>query len=124
GLAKGSPIDSKISVITGSIQGGAQGQALPARLVDFRSIEQGDAALLKVEASDLPSIELASDADVQIGTPLLSIGYPASADAVTDPSLEPSDKDGQVSSKKTIGSVPFYETSAAVTPGMSGGPTV
>ena len=74
--------------------------------------------------ADLPSVELATDADVHVGTPLLSIGYPASADAVTDPSLEPSNKDGQVSAKKTVGSVPVYETSAALTPGMSGGPTV
>jgi serine protease Do len=124
GKAKGSPIDTQISVVTGSVQGGAAGQALPARVVDARPFDQGDVALLKVETTDLPSVELATDADVQIGTTLLSIGYPASADAVTDPSLEPSNKDGQVSSKKTVGSVPVYETSAALTPGMSGGPTV
>lgn len=124
GQAKGSPIDTQISVVTGSVQGGGKGQALPARVVDSRPFDQGDVALLKVETTDLPSVELATDADVQIGTPLLSIGYPASADAVTDPSLEPSNKDGQVSSKKTVGSVPVYETSAALTPGMSGGPTV
>ena len=124
GRAKGSPIDTQISVVTGSLQGGGKGQAVPARVVDVRPFDQGDVALLKVESTDLPSIELATDADVQVGTPVLSIGYPASADAVTDPSLEPSNKDGQVSSKKTVGSVPVYETSAALTPGMSGGPTV
>lgn len=124
GLAKGSPLDSTITVVTGSTDGGASGRSLPARVVDARSFEQGDVALLKVATTDLPSIELATDADVQIGTPLLSVGYPASADAVTDPSLEPSNKDGQVSSRKTVGSAPVYETSAALTPGMSGGPTV
>jgi serine protease Do len=124
GAAKGSPIDSRISVITGSTTGAATGKAMPARVVDFRPLSEGDVALLKVESADLPSVELGGDADVQIGTPLLSVGYPASADAVTDPSLEPSNKDGQVSSKKTVGSVPVYETSAALTPGMSGGPTV
>jgi S1-C subfamily serine protease len=124
GTAKGSPIDTQIAVVTGSVQGGGTPQALPARVVDSRPFDQGDVALLKVETSDLPSVELATDADVQVGTPVLSIGYPASADAVTDPSLEPSNKDGQVSSKKTVGSVPVYETSAALTPGMSGGPTV
>ena len=124
GKAKGSAIDTQIAVVTGSVQGGGQPQALPARVVDSRALDQGDVALLKVETTDLPSIELATDADVQVGTPLLSIGYPASADAVTDLSLEPSNKDGQVSSKKTVGSVPVYETSAALTPGMSGGPTV
>ena len=124
GKAKGSAIDTQIAVVTGSVQGGGKPQALPARVVDARPFTQGDVALLKVETTDLPSVELATDADVQIGTPLLSIGYPASADAVTDPSLEPSNKDGQVSAKKTVGSVPVYETSAALTPGMSGGPTV
>ena len=124
GKAKGSAIDTQIAVVTGSVQGGGKPQVLPARLVDIRPFTQGDVALLKVETTDLPSVELATDADVQVGTPLLSIGYPASADAVTDPSLEPSNKDGQVSAKKTVGSVPVYETSAALTPGMSGGPTV
>ena len=124
GKAKGSAIDTQIAVVTGSVQGGGKPQVLPARLVDIRPFTQGDGALLKVETTDLPTVELAGDADVQIGTPLLSIGYPASADAVTDPSLEPSNKDGQVSAKKTVGSVPVYETSAALTPGMSGGPTV
>lgn len=121
GATKGSPIDAQISVITGT---NTNANALPARVVDYRPLDQGDVALLKVETTDLPSVELATDADVQIGTPVLSIGYPASADAVTDASLEPSNKDGQVSSKKTLGTVPVYETSAALSGGMSGGPTV
>jgi hypothetical protein len=87
GKAKGSAIDTQIAVVTGSVQGGGKPQVLPARLVDIRPFTQGDVALLKVETTDLPTVELAGDADVQIGTPLLSIGYPASADAVTDPSL-------------------------------------
>ncbi|GJF06515.1 serine protease [Pseudonocardia sp. D17] len=125
GTAKGSPIDAQVAVISGATSGaGAAVNALPARVVDFRPIDQGDVALLKIETTDLPTVELATDADVQIGTPVLSIGYPASADAVTDPSLEPSNKDGQVSSKKTLGTVPVYETSAALSPGMSGGPTI
>lgn len=81
-------------------------------------------ALLKIEASELPSAELAPDADVGQGTPVLSIGYPGSTAEVTDPGLESTFKDGQISSKTTSGSVPFYETSAAVSQGMSGGPTV
>ncbi|GAA1846587.1 hypothetical protein GCM10009836_27720 [Pseudonocardia ailaonensis] len=125
GTAKGSPIESQFSAVIGSGTGGkTKGQALPARLVDFRPIGQGDVALLKVESSDLPTAHLGSDADAAIGTPVLSIGYPASADSVTDTTLEPSNKDGQISTKRTMGSVPFYETSASLSPGMSGGPTV
>ncbi len=47
-----------------------------------------------------------------------------SLESLTDPSLEPSNKDGTVSSKKTQGNTPVYEISAAVGSGMSGGPAV
>ncbi|GAA4684103.1 hypothetical protein GCM10023215_18480 [Pseudonocardia yuanmonensis] len=125
GQAKNSPIEAQYSAVIGSGTGnGAKGQAVPARLVDFRPPAQGDVALLKIESTDLPSVQLGTDTDAAIGTPVLSIGYPAAADAVTDPTLEPSNKDGQISTKRTMGSVPYYETSASLSPGMSGGPTV
>lgn len=120
GQQKDSPIDLSISVATG----GPGGPVVPARVVDVRPLAEGDVALLKVETTDLPVIELAADAAVQVGTPVLSIGFPASAGAVADPGAEPSVKDGQISSKQTVGSVPVYETSAALTEGMSGGPSV
>ncbi|MFR9804008.1 trypsin-like peptidase domain-containing protein [Pseudonocardia sp. RS010] len=125
GEAKGSPIDAQYSAVIGSGTGsGAEGKVVPARLVDFRPATQGDVALLKIESSDLPSVQLGGETDTAVGTPVLSIGYPAAADAVTDPTLEPSNKDGQISTRRTMGSVPFYETSASLSPGMSGGPTV
>jgi serine protease Do len=52
------------------------------------------------------------------------VGYAGSGDIVTDPSLEPTNKDGTISSKATHGTIPVYETSAALTGGMSGGPTI
>jgi hypothetical protein len=57
---------------------------------------------------------------------VVSIGYPASVDSVTDPNLTPSFKDGSISSVKTVqgGVLPVYEISAAVSGGMSGGPSV
>jgi S1-C subfamily serine protease len=125
GTAKGSPIEARYAAVIGSGTGnGAKGQAVPARLVDFRPPSQGDVALLKIERSDLPSVQLGTDADTAIGTPVLSIGYPAAADAITDTTLEPSTKDGQISTRRTIAGVPYYETSASLSPGMSGGPTV
>ncbi|WP_433506452.1 trypsin-like peptidase domain-containing protein [Pseudonocardia halophobica] len=125
GQAKGSPMDAQYSAVIGSGTGsGTKGEVVPARLVDFRPPAQGDVALLKIESSDLPSVQLGTDTDAAIGTPVLSIGYPAAADAVTDTTLEPSNKDGQISTKRTMGSVPYYETSASLSPGMSGGPTV
>jgi hypothetical protein len=83
-------------------------------------------ALLKVEQTNLPTIQLATDGDVAIGTSVLSVGYPASSDAVTDATLEPTFKDGRISSRRTRenGLLPVYEISAALTGGMSGGPTV
>jgi hypothetical protein len=55
---------------------------------------------------------------------VLAIGYPGSADAAADPNLEPSNKNGQISSHRTLHEHPFYEFSAAATHGMSGGPLV
>lgn len=125
GQAKGSPVDVQYAAVIGSGTGSAaDGTSVPARLVDFRPNSQGDVALLKIESTDLPSVDVDKGTSAAIGTPVLSIGYPASADAVTDTTLEPSNKDGQVSTTRTIGSVPFYETSASLSPGMSGGPTV
>jgi len=125
GFEDSSPIDREVSVIVGGgIGNDAEGNALPAQVIDYQPLSEGDVALLKIEASELPSAELAPDADVAQGTPVLSIGYPGSTAEVTDPGLEPTFKDGQISSKTMSGSVPFYETSAAVSQGMSGGPTV
>ncbi|RDI49653.1 trypsin-like peptidase domain-containing protein [Nocardia mexicana] len=120
GDAKGSPLDLQVVVQLGS----GKADPLPARVVDYRSLGQGDVALLEVEAHALASAELTTDADVRIGDQVMAVGYPASTDLVTDRSAEPSNKEGAISSKKTQGSVPVYEISAAVSPGMSGGPTV
>jgi serine protease Do len=98
----------------------------PARVVEVKPLNQGDVALLKVEASNLPTVQLAEQTAITIGTPVLAVGYPASSDMVTDQTLDPSYKDGKVSSEKTRdgGLLPVYEISAAVSAGMSGGPTV
>ncbi|TVS84568.1 trypsin-like peptidase domain-containing protein [Mycobacterium helveticum] len=97
---------------------------LLANVVDFRPIGKGDVAVLKVERHNMPSSELASDADISIGTPILAVGYPESTKRITDPSLDPTNKSGTVSKKSSMGSVPEYEIDAPVTEGMSGGPTV
>src|SRR5262249_30637884 len=53
-----------------------------------------------------------------------AIGYPASVDKVTDPSNEPSFKDGHVSAMQTYNGLPFIQTDSALSAGMSGGPVV
>ncbi|KKC04719.1 trypsin-like peptidase domain-containing protein [Mycobacterium nebraskense] len=95
-----------------------------ANVVDFRPLGKGDAALLKVAKRNLPSSELATDADVAIGTPILAVGFPESTQNVTGPSLDPTYKSGKVSKKSVAGSNPAYEIDAAMTEGMSGGPTI
>jgi serine protease Do len=127
GKERGTPADLIVHVQRGVAAGGLKtGEAFPARIVERSSIVDGDVALLKIEASDLPSIQIAADSDIAIGTNVLSVGYPGSSDAVTDASYEPTFKDGQINSKKTRegGLLPVYEMSAALSGGMSGGPTV
>ncbi|MGB8391828.1 trypsin-like peptidase domain-containing protein [Mycobacterium sp.] len=99
-------------------------EKIPANVVDFRPIGKGDVALLQVDKHNLPSSELATDADVSIGTSILTIGFPESTQNITGPSLDPTNKSGKVSKKSTMGSSPEYEIDAAVTEGMSGGPTI
>jgi serine protease Do len=97
---------------------------IPANVVDFRPLGKGDVALLKVDKHNLPSSELATDADVSIGTSVLAVGFSQSTENVTGPSLDPTNKSGKVSKKSTVGSATAYEIDAAVSEGMSGGPTV
>jgi serine protease Do len=127
GEGAGTPPDRTVFVAHGrAVSGLAAGTAWPARVVEVLSLNQGDVALLKVEETDLPTIQLATDAAIGIGASVLSVGYPASSDVVTDQTLEPTFKDGRISSQRTRegGLLPVYEVSSALTGGMSGGPTV
>jgi len=127
GTERGSEPDFEMWVQRGVAAGGLRtGEAYPARVVGYRPLSQGDVALVKIEESDLPVVLVAQDAQVTIGTEVLSIGYPGSSDAVTDATLEPTFKDGQINSEKTRegGLFPVYEMSAALSGGMSGGATV
>jgi serine protease Do len=99
-------------------------EKVAAGVVDFRPLRNGDAALLKVPKGNLPSSELGTDADVAIGTQILAVGFPASIQNVTGPSLDPSFKSGTVSKKSMMGSSPEYEVDAPTSEGMSGGPAI
>ncbi len=123
---EGTP-DLDVSVAYGvSVSGEPSGKALPARVVAVRPVDEGDVALLKIEARDLTVVPLSDNADTGVGTQVVSVGYPASVDLVTDASFNPSFKEGAISAEKTVegGLLPVYEISAAVSGGMSGGPTV
>jgi serine protease Do len=119
--------ERNVSVAYGAAASGIRtGRALPALVPGLITFDKGDVALLKIEAEDLPALRLAPDANVEVGKSIVSIGYPGSVDLVTDATFDPSFKDGSISSKKTMsgGLVQVYEISAAVSGGMSGGPTV
>jgi S1-C subfamily serine protease len=127
GTESGSDADLEVWIQRGVAAGGLKtGDALPARVVDYQPWSQGDVALLKAEAEDLPVALVAPSSSIDIGTEVLSVGYPGSTDMVTDQSFEPTYKDGQINAEKTRegGLLPVYEMSAALSGGMSGGPTV
>ncbi|MEO8107093.1 MAG: serine protease [Actinomycetes bacterium] len=109
-----------------ALSGESSGSSLPARVLSVKGFDKGDVALLKVERDELPSLELATDSEIDVRDPVVSIGFPLSVDLVTDADFQPSYKDGTVSSVKTIsdGLLEVYEVNADVSGGMSGGPTV
>lgn len=118
--------DLKVTTAWSVSAGGVEtGKALPARVVKWQKFDQGDGALLKVEAEDLNALPLAEE-EIDIGTEVVAVGYPGSVDLVADQTFTPSYKEGAVSSTKTVsnGLLRVYEISAAVSGGMSGGPTV
>ena len=98
----------------------------PARVLSLKGFDNGDVALLKIEAENLPSVTLAPEDTVEVGTEVVSVGFPASVDMVTDATMDPSYKDGTISSIKPIqnGLLKVYEISSQMSGGMSGGPTI
>lgn len=93
-----------------------------ASLSDFRPLAKGDVALLKMDKHHLPSSELAADSKVDVGEPIVAVGFPHGTDSVIDSPADPTSKNGTVSRKATKNGVPEYEIDAAVSNGMSGGP--
>lgn len=124
--SRGEPQRSILTRWEASVSGLSVGDGVPARLVDFLPFEEGDAALLKVEKSGLNAIQLAPLDDPPVGTELISIGYPVAVDEVTDPNFTPSYKQGTIGKIATVfdGLLKVYEMDAAISGGMSGGPTV
>lgn len=96
----------------------------PATVVDLLAPDAGDVAVLKIPRDRLPALALADDDQRPAGTPVLAVGFPATVDRATDPSTEPTNKNGQISSRRAVGGSPYYEISAAASEGMSGGPLI
>jgi serine protease Do len=122
GTTAGQGLETSITVMYGT--GTKVAGKMPANVVDFQPIKKGDVALIKVEKHNMPSSELGTEAKVDIGTPILAVGFAESTTRVTGRSLDPTNKSGKVSKKSTMGTVLEYEIDAAITEGMSGGPAV
>ncbi len=100
--------------------------ALPAILKELTSFDEGDTAVLKVNATGLPVLELAPE-EVPVGTEVTAVGFAGASDDVSDPSMSPTYRGGEVTSNGRTqggGALPVYEVSAALSGGMSGGPTL
>jgi serine protease Do len=80
--------------------------------------EQSDLALIKVDAKDLPVVDIGSSAALKVGEWVLAIGAPFGFDSSVTA--------GIVSAKgrslPTDNYVPFIQTDVAINPGNSGGP--
>lgn len=83
--------------------------------------EQSDLALLKIEGSDLPTVQFAQPESLEVGDWVLAIGspfdldYSASAGIVSAIGRNLPNNSGQ-------NYVPFIQTDVAINPGSSGGP--
>ncbi|MEP7341155.1 MAG: S1C family serine protease [Acidobacteriota bacterium] len=73
-----------------------------------------DFAILKIQAYDLPKVLLGNSNQVQIGEPVVAIGSPLSLDGTVST--------GIVSSVRKLESFSMLQTTAAISPGSSGGP--
>ena len=101
-------------------------QALPAILRELTSFDEGDTAVLKVNVTGLPVLELAPE-EVPVSTEVTAVGFAGASDDVSDPSMSPTYRGGEVTSNGRTqggGALPVYEVSAAMSGGMSGGPTL
>ena len=97
-----------------------------AQIVDYQGFQDGDNALLRVADLDgTPGLQIAEDGP-GLGGDVTSIGFPGSVSDVSDVTRQlPSYKSGSVSSRQySDRGVPATEIDAAVSQGMSGGPTV
>lgn len=96
------------------------------RLIDRREFEadvigldpRSDLALLKIDADDLPVVELAEPGDIEVGEWVMAIGSPFGFDYSVTAGIVSAT--GRTSFRGSY--VPFIQTDVAINPGNSGGP--
>ncbi len=82
---------------------------------------RSDLALLRIDASDLPTLKLASDDDLEVGEWVLAIGSPFGLDYSVSAGIV-SAKGRSLPTEQNENYVPFIQTDVAINPGNSGGP--
>lgn len=109
------------------VQGAVITEPTAAQVVDFRPDQEGDLALLTVAnlSTATPALAIA-DSTPEPGVEVTAVGFPGSVSDLVDVNrIRPSFKQGHVSSHQTTDKgVPVIEIDAAVSGGMSGGPTL
>lgn len=91
----------------------AEGKAVPGK----------DVAILKIEADNLPTVNLADNNTIGTGDTTFALGYPAVADIAKGKPIEASLTSGLISAKKTMpDGWSVLQTDAAISHGSSGGP--
>jgi serine protease Do len=124
-----SNLERRLTALTDSGTGGitfAEGR--PAKLVTAgKELPGKDVAILKVEASNMATIQLGDDAALGTGDRLFVLGFPAPATfnpmLSRDSQKEPTLTQGVLSAKKTLRQgFTVLQTDAAMTHGNSGGP--
>ncbi len=127
-----SDLDKLYLALPGVAVGGedAEEKGLSAEIVKMGEPMPGkDVAILKVEASNLPTLPLGDDAALKTGDPIYAIGYPGKATFAPwykqTEKIEPSFTSGVVSSRKKMqGGWDAIQTDVSVTHGNSGGPAL
>ncbi len=85
------------------------------------SDRRSDIALLKIEADDLPVVELGDSSDLAVGEWVLAIGSPFGFDHSVTAGIV-SAKGRSLPTERNETYVPFIQTDVAINPGNSGGP--
>lgn len=105
------------------------GRSFAATVVDTDSAR--DLALLKIDASGLPTVRLGRSSSLQLGQSVVAIGYAlglSGGPSVTSGIISSLERTVQAQDPAAAGGVRTYrdvlQTSAAINPGNSGGPLV
>lgn len=86
------------------------------------SDERSDLALLKIEASNLPTLSLAKDETLKVGQWVVAIGSPFGLDYSASAGIVSAIGRSIPSAHVESNYVPFIQTDVAINPGNSGGP--